>query len=171
MCAVRPMSIAIAWLCATAAAVGVAWFGVRTVMQDTAMPLPQVSVPIGSISSGPPALPDPVGPTVTTDPPSTTTATTQAPRSTAGPTTSSTTTPPANSGNAQRYTMTGGQVVLDLSSSSATLVSATPANGYAVQDWLENGWLRVDFNAGGHTSTLIATWNGHPPAVQTYETG
>ena len=171
MCAVRPMTIAIAWLCATAAAVGVAWFGVRTVMQDTAMPLPQVSMPIGNMSADPSAPPDPSGLTTTAVQPSTTTPARQTPDSTAAPTTSSPTTTTVTSGNAQRYTMTGGQVVLDLGPSSATLVSATPANGYAVQDWLENGWLRVDFNSGGHTSTLIATWNGHPPAVQTYETG
>ena len=171
MCAVRPMSIAIAWLCATAAAVGVAWFGVRTVMQDTAMPLPQVSVPMAGTNADPPAPPDPSGTTTTTVAPSTTTALRPAPHSTADPAPASTTTTTLTSGNAQRYTMTGGQVVLDLGPSSATLVSATPANGYAVQDWLENGWLRVDFSSGGHTSTLIATWNGHPPAVQTYETG
>lgn len=171
MCAVRPLGIAIAWLCATAAAVGVAWFGVRTVMQDTALPLPQVSMPVGSTSADPPPPPVTTAGTVV---PTTTTPPKAAPRtieSTTRSTASSTTSAPVTSGNVQRYTMTGGQVVLELGPSSATLVSATPANGYAVQDWLENGWLRVDFDAGNHTSTLIATWNGHPPSVQTYETG
>jgi len=171
MCAVRPFGIAIAWLCATAAAVGVAWFGVHTVMRDTALPLPQVSMPVGSLSPDPPA---PLVTTTSTVAPTTTTAPKAAAHSTE-PTTrgaaSSTSSAPVTSGNVQRYTMTGGQVVLELGPSSATLVSATPANGYAVQDWLENGWLRVDFDAGNHTSTLIATWNGHPPSVQTYETG
>jgi hypothetical protein len=171
MCAVRPLTIAIAWLCATAAAVGVAWFGVRTVMQDTALPLPQVSVPISVTNPDPPAPPVTSAGTTTTVPPSTTIPATTAPRGTSSKTAGSTTTTTTTSGNVQRYTMAGGQVVLDLGPSSATLVSATPANGYAVQDWLENGWLRVDFSSGNHTSTLIATWNGHPPSVQTYETG
>jgi hypothetical protein len=63
----------------------------------------------------------------------------------------------------------GGQVVLSMDDTSASLVSATPADGYGVQVWTEDGWLRVDFSAGDTTSTVIATWNGHPPTVQTYE--
>jgi hypothetical protein len=38
--------------------------------------------------------------------------------------------------------------VLDVGATSVALVSATPATGYAVQDWVEDGWLRVDFTAG-----------------------
>lgn len=60
-------------------------------------------------------------------------------------------------------------MVLDLSPTQATLVSATPTNGYSVQVWQETGWLRVDFSNGNGTSTVFATWNGHPPAVQTYQ--
>jgi hypothetical protein len=63
----------------------------------------------------------------------------------------------------------GGQVVMDLSATQATLVSATPANGYSVQTWQETGWLRVDFSNASGTSTVFATWNGHPPTVQTYQ--
>lgn len=65
--------------------------------------------------------------------------------------------------------MQGGQVVLDLGTESATLVSATPADGYAVQNWRQPQWLRVDFTSGDRTSSVIVTWNGHPPIVQTYE--
>ena len=76
--------------------------------------------------------------------------------------------PPVNT-NVHSYTVKGGQVVLSLGATAATLVSATPAEGYSVQVWQEDGWLRVDFSSSGGTSSVFATWNGHPPSVQTYE--
>ena len=181
MCAVRPLIVVAAWICATAAAVAVSWFGVRTVVRDAVMPLPQLAVPADAVPGTAPPPPGissagtssrpttaPTGPTVTA--PTTTRSTGNA--STRGGTSSNgaaPTTTTTATGTVQRYALKGGEVVLDLRQSDATLVSATPAEGYAVQQWQENGWLRVDFNAGNATSTLIATWNGHPPSVQTYE--
>ncbi|HEX3791653.1 MAG TPA: hypothetical protein VHW44_27580 [Pseudonocardiaceae bacterium] len=168
------MTIAGAWLCATAAAVGVSWLGVRTVVQDTVLPLPQVAVPAVAASSGRPPLP--LSPPVASTPPPTTTTTVPPTTTTAPPTTTTkppTTTPTSASAavdaDVQRFGVKGGQVVLDMTETEATLVSATPAEGYGVQVWQETDWLRVDFSSGNLTSTVIATWNGHAPTVQTYE--
>jgi hypothetical protein len=37
--------------------------------------------------------------------------------------------------------------------------------GFAVQTWSGPDWLRVDFSSGSQVSSLIASWNGHPPSV------
>jgi hypothetical protein len=174
MGAVRAPTIAVAWLCATAAAVGVSWLGVRTVVHDAALTPLQLAVPVSSVGTGtPPPTPDAtsVTPTPTpsvrptTVPPSAPTTRSKAASTSTAPTSPSTT---ANS-TVHSYTVTGGQVVLSLDATSATLVSATPADGYSVQVWQESGWLRVDFSNSAGTTSLFATWNGHPPSVQTYQ--
>jgi hypothetical protein len=175
MGAVRTPMIVVAWLCATAAAVGVSWLGVRTVVHDAVLMPPQLAVPASPVRTGtppptPPATsvlpttPSSVPPATTTSPAATTTT-----RAASTPTPTTTAKPPVNT-NVHSYSVKGGQVVLSLSSTSATLVSATPADGYSVQVWQEDGWLRVDFSSSGGTSSVFATWNGHPPSVQTYET-
>ncbi len=63
------------------------------------------------------------------------------------------------------YTLTGGRVTLQLTGTSAKLVSAVPDDGYSVQTWSAAGWLRVDFSSGPQVSSLIASWNGHAPSV------
>jgi hypothetical protein len=63
--------------------------------------------------------------------------------------------------------LAGGQVTLLLTGDSARLVSAVPDAGFAVQTWSAPGWLRVDFSSGAQVSSLIASWNGHPPSVVT----
>lgn len=162
----RSPTFALAWLAATAAAVAVSWLGVRTVVHDAVLSPPELAVPASPLATGsPPPIP-PSTTTTTTVPPTTTSI---QPATTTGTTTTTTTTPPPTSSNVHSYAVRGGEVVLSLGPASATLVSATPANGFAVQEWQENGWLRVDFSAPSGTSSLFATWNGHPPAVQTFE--
>ena len=60
-------------------------------------------------------------------------------------------------------------MVLHLLGDRAELVSATPISGYTVQNWAADGWLRVDFSGSTVRSSVFATWNGHPPQVQTVE--
>ena len=69
------------------------------------------------------------------------------------------------------YSSQGGRVVLSLGSSYATLVSATPNSDWRMQVWNEDEWIRVTFTSSDNTaaSTVICTWNGHPPQVQTYD--
>lgn len=167
MGAVRSLTIAIAWLAATAAAVGVSWLGVRTVVDDAVLPQ-RIAVPTSPVSTGMPP-PTPVVTSVSPTPPSTVRPSGTPMRTTTTAPTTTTTVTTQSSSDTQRYAVPGGVVVLDLSPTRATLVSATPANGYSVQVWQETGWLRVDFSSGNGTSTVFATWNGHPPAVQTYQ--
>jgi hypothetical protein len=61
--------------------------------------------------------------------------------------------------------MAGGRVTLVLTQGSARLATAVPDAGFAVQTWSGPGWLRVDFSSGVNVSSLIASWNGHPPSV------
>lgn len=170
MGAVRSLSIVVAWLAATAVAVGVSWLGVRTVVHDAVLAPPQLAVPASPLPTGTP----PPTPPATSVPPTTTSAVRP---TTATPPATSTTVPTTKKAvpttvnpNVHSYSVQGGQVVLSLTDTAATLVSATPADGYSVQVWQETGWLRVDFSSTGGTSSVFATWNGHPPSVQTYET-
>jgi hypothetical protein len=73
--------------------------------------------------------------------------------------------PPSPSGTPRSYTLAGGQVTLLLTGKSARLVTAVPTGGFSVQTWSAAGWLRVDFTSGRRVSSLIASWNGHPPSV------
>jgi hypothetical protein len=81
-------------------------------------------------------------------------------------------TPTASSspaGKTHGYSLQGGQVVLDLESDSAQLVSAVPAAGFQAQTVKTEFWVRVDFISDSHTSTLVVSWYQHAPTVQTSE--
>lgn len=71
-------------------------------------------------------------------------------------------------GTPTRYQMPGGIVVLDVAAHTVSFVSATPAAGYAVQEWSTAGLIRVDFTEGDTVYSLYATWNGYSPQVQMY---
>ncbi|HEX3589797.1 MAG TPA: hypothetical protein VHV74_09200 [Pseudonocardiaceae bacterium] len=158
----RSPTIALVWLAATAAAVAVSWLGVRTVVHEAVVSPPQLavpSIPVGTVT--PPAV-------TSIPPPTTTTTVPAAPTTTVTTTTPKPVTTTSKPPNVHSYAVQGGQVVLALNPTSATLVSATPADGYSAQAWQESGWLRVDFTKGDTTSSLFATWNGHAPTVQTF---
>lgn len=160
-----------AWALATAAAVTLSWFGVRSVLRSTAYDppraLPITSPVTGVATSSPPATTRPHRP----KPAPTATAPETTPGKPPG-VPRATTTASGHTGNVHSYTLDGGRVVLDLGTSSASLVSATPDSGWRMQLWTgQPGWLRVTFTSASGTSasSLFCTWNGHPPAVQAYE--
>jgi hypothetical protein len=79
----------------------------------------------------------------------------------------------ASAGVQRRYSTPGGTVVLTLFAKNATLDTATPAPGFTVQSWTNDGFLEVEF-APSDASTVyevIATWNGTSPVVQTVTAG
>lgn len=160
-----------AWVLATAVAVTLSWIGVRSVLRNTAYDPPRaLPIPVGSQEPTASATYRP-SPTVTvtvTPSPSTVPAAPRTHRLTVAVT--STTTPPPATGNVHSYTMDGGRVVLDLGT-SASLVSATPNEGWRMQVWTQPQWLRVTFTSasGAAASSVICTWNGHAPSVQSYE--
>ncbi|SEN61977.1 hypothetical protein SAMN05216267_1007148 [Actinacidiphila rubida] len=158
-----------AWALATAAAVTLSWFGVRSVLRGTAYDPPR-AVPILAAASRPPQISATHRPRPTTSPPSRTPASPvppQRPPGTPKPSAAAGT----GSGSVRAYTVLGGRVVLDLGATSASLVSATPNTGWQMRVWTQDGWLRVTFtsSSGSAASSVFCTWNGHPPAVQRYE--
>jgi len=151
----RALTYLAAWGGATSLAVLLVWFGARPVLDNAVFgPPPARSV-----------VTPPSTPAIATPPPA---AGRPSPSRTAHAARSRPARRPVSSpaASVRSYTLTGGQVVLSMTDASARLVSATPASGYEVRTWHASGWLRVDFTRGGHTSSLFATWNGHPPAVQ-----
>ena len=68
-------------------------------------------------------------------------------------------------GSAHAYTLAGGRVTLEETTTSVQLVTAVPDAGYAVQTWSGTGWLRVDFSSGPQVSSLIASWYQHAPTI------
>jgi hypothetical protein len=163
-----PLAVA-AWLAATAIASAVAWLGVDSVLlpaaenppavlaagaQDRAAPspLPSPDAPSGrgsAVSGSAGAAPSHPAASAPVDP---------------RPAVSSPAPSPAST--LSRYETAGGVVVLAIGTHRVTLVSATPAAGYSVQNWSAAGWLRVDFSQGSTTYSVFATWNGYTPQVQ-----
>ncbi|GAA4835036.1 hypothetical protein [Saccharopolyspora rosea] len=154
----RTLTYVGAWLAATTAAVTVTWLGVRDVMRGAVIDQPDaipvlrpVSAPADPPPQPPPAPPPPPDP-VSTPP---------VPQQAAPP--------PEPTDDVRGYDVLGGQVVLAVSPDGAELVSATPNQGYTVQTWQNEGWLRVEFTRGEHGSTVIASWYEHPTTVERFE--
>ncbi|MFI1972452.1 hypothetical protein BLA24_33445 [Streptomyces cinnamoneus] len=160
---------ALAWVLATGVAMAVSWYGVRTVLTDTAYEPPR-ALPISHTPARPPESAPPttasVRPPSPPPPPS-------APAASARPATPDPSPPasraPSDGGGVRSYPVKGGRAVFDIGEKSATLVSATPDEGRQMRVWTQTAWIRVDFVAGTQTSSVFVTWNGHPPQVQTVE--
>ncbi|MFE7524794.1 hypothetical protein ACFU7Y_03650 [Kitasatospora sp. NPDC057542] len=165
-----------AWAAATGAAVALSWLGVHAVLtgaafeQPTALPLPSPKAD-GTPHSAP-AAPDQARSAAQSPIPSPPAAPTTAPH---GPAPVTTAAPPTRrpaptataTSTVRSYPIPGGKVALDLKPDRATLVSATPDPGWQMQVWTDGQWLRVDFTRGDEANSVFASWNGHPPIVET----
>src|SRR5579884_1218088 len=161
-----PLAVA-AWAGATAVASAVAWLGVDSVLIPAAETPPAV-LAAGAKTSPVPMPSPPAG--LGTGGTHVSVGTSPSPErsrshAAASPSTSASATPSPSS-SLSRYQTAGGVVVLAISAHLVTLVSATPAAGYSVQNWSAAGWLRVDFSQGSTTYSVFATWNGYTPQVQ-----
>ncbi|MEU9121798.1 hypothetical protein AB0C96_18390 [Streptomyces sp. NPDC048506] len=181
----RGLVHAAAWTLATGAAVTLSWFGVHTVLSGTAYDAPR-ALPLSDQAASSAARPDDgATPQVSsTHRPKPSPPASHSP-SPAGPTSSATPSrtgggasrspgggasggwAPDSGGSVRSYATNGGRVVFDLGGSAAELVSATPNSGWEMQVWKQYGWIRVDFTSGSARTSVICTWNGHPPTVQT----
>lgn len=176
----RGLVHAIAWSLATGAAVTLSWWGVHTVMAGTAYDPPR-AVPISvdaaeqdsekPVSSSTHRAPPPPTPSATRSraTPSASARPSERPSSPAASSraTPEPSPPAAASGDVKSYPTRGGQVVFELASDSAKLVSATPETNWSMQVWTNPEWIRVDFSdGGGAVVSVFCTWNGHPPTVQ-----
>ncbi len=170
----------LAWTLATGAAVTLSWWGVHTVMAGTAYDPPRAlpltvsevtstaraSDPPPAPSTGPAGSPTPSPSSSSSPSPTARPAATAPSRTATAPATPKTT--PA--GTVKSYDTEGGRVVLDLTATYATLVSATPASDWSVQVWKTESWIRVDFASGADRVSVFCTWHDGPPRVdvQTY---
>ncbi|WP_043264455.1 hypothetical protein [Streptomyces sp. CT34] len=176
----RGLVHAAAWTLATGAAVTLSWFGVHTVLSGTAYDPPR-ALPLSDqvASSATPQASSTHRPkpsdsaTASPSPSDSGTPRTAVPSRTGGGAPHSPSAAPgggsgpATGSRIRSYATSGGRVVFDLGPSSAELVSATPNAGWDMQVWKQNQWIRVDFTGGGARSSVICTWNGHTPTVQT----
>ncbi|KUN82298.1 hypothetical protein [Streptomyces griseoruber] len=164
----------LAWTLATGAAVTLSWWGVHTVMAGTAydppraLPLTVREVTADAHESAPPSSPGSGPPRSPAPSPSSSSASPTARSASAAPSRTATTpAAPKNTpaGTVKSYDTDGGRVVLDLTSTYATLVSATPAAGWSVQVWKTESWIRVDFASGADRVSVFCTWHDGPPRV------
>ncbi|MCP9971216.1 hypothetical protein LUX57_43860 [Actinomadura madurae] len=84
-----------------------------------------------------------------------------------GPT--GTPTSPKPHDNVRSFATRGGRAAMAIEKDRVRLVSATPNPGYETRVTQAEGWLRVDFLSDKHTSSVVASWYGHDPAVKVYE--
>ncbi|MFE4514754.1 hypothetical protein ACFRMQ_11265 [Kitasatospora sp. NPDC056783] len=171
-----------AWAAATGAAVALSWLGVHAVLTGAAFEQP-TAIPLPSAKADDPPPPATPTPDQRSAAPSTSPSPTTAPTTTAphGPAPASTATPPGRrpaptsaaaaattaTSTVKSYPVPGGKVALDLKDDRAALVSATPDPGWQMKVWNQDGWLRVDFVRGTEANSVIASWNGHAPIVET----
>ncbi|MFE6865382.1 hypothetical protein ACFVFS_02375 [Kitasatospora sp. NPDC057692] len=171
-----------AWAAATGAAVALSWFGVHAVLtgdafeQPTALPLPSPASadgarPVPTPAATQPQSADRPGPTAA---PSTGRASAAPPRPVAPATPSAAAPTPhrpapvsSTTSSVHSYPVPGGKVALDLQPDRASLVSATPDSGWQMQVWNGPQWLRVDFTKDNQANSVIVSWNGYPPRVDT----
>jgi len=130
------------WLVATAAATGLAWAGVRSVVDGVAAPLPAPAVP----SDGTRTPSDPPADEPSADP------------------TGTPATPPAagDDTTVRTFRLVGGTATVAFSPDGVEIVSAVPEPGFAADVEPEGSATRVEFESAGHRSRLDAWWDGGP---------
>lgn len=176
----RAALVATAWVAAATAATALTWGGVSVIgarVTDT-RPLPVGPAELGG--APPTTAPAPVGGTVAAPSP-TTTATTVPPGpaatvpvtrpapsapATGGPaaTAPPVATAPSTTASAvtRTYGLVGGSAAVRFSPSGATLLWATPNDGFTVEVEPEGNGIKVEFESPGHRSRLDAWWDGGP---------
>lgn len=157
----------LAWLLATGAAVTLSWWGVHTVMVQTAYDPPR-ALPVtdaGATAQGSETLPAPsrrpASPKRRSPSP-----TPPALTPTRSPSSPSPTASASASGRVKSYDTDGGRAVFELGTSSATLVSATPGSGWSMQVWKTETWIRVEFSRSTGRVSVFCTWHDGPPHVE-----
>ncbi|WP_329790482.1 hypothetical protein V1227_00930 [Lentzea sp. DG1S-22] len=176
----RSVGYLVAWAVVTAVAVGLSWFGIRSVMEpapvavvdptpgSAVLPMPTItSLAVPVPEPGPSAGVPPVTPT-STRPPAVSSSVPVPPR-----TTDARPTPAqlpegewqADGSYVHAFHLRGGDVVVRYRPSGVEALSATPADGWSVAVEQPGGPLVVNFRtASGRLSRLEATWNDGPRA-------
>ncbi|MFD3717356.1 hypothetical protein [Streptomyces sp. NPDC058674] len=183
----RGLAHAAAWLLATGAAVTLSWWGVHAVMSGTAydppLAVPLTAHPLSSSTQRAQPEESPGAPPSPSPSPSPSPAPSAAPApSSPSPSPGTPSQEPAGGsrpdrpgvggedggegGHVKAYPVAGGRVVFDLGTSSAELVSATPAAGWRMQVWKQEFWIRVTFTRDDREVSVFCTWHDSAPRVQ-----
>ncbi|SNR74510.1 hypothetical protein SAMN06265355_106231 [Actinomadura mexicana] len=171
------MSYVAPWAGVTALAVALSWLGVRGVVRsavsDRSAP-PPIAGPVIHSSPSPPPGPTATGSPTATGRSSPPTGQDRGPEPSRAPKA-----PPARpsgggssaapTDHVRSYATRGGSAAMSIEKDRVRLVSATPNPGYETRVTQTEGWLRVDFLSDEHTSSVIASWYEHAPAVKVYE--
>ncbi len=165
------------WTLTSGAMVALSWYGVRTVLTEPdggtthaayAAPAWPTATASPSGTPSPSASPSPSRTSAAPSPSPSADRAAASPTVRASPT--RTAPSPAVPTGERSYTVSGGTAVFDLRPASATLVSATPRQGWAEKVITRSDWIRVIFygSGGNQFSSVTCSWQGHPPTVQTY---
>lgn len=171
----RAMSYVAPWAGVTALAVALSWLGVRGVVRgavsERSAPPPIAGPVIHSSPSTPPG-PTTIGsPTARPSPPAGVDEGPEPSRTPKAPPgkPDGGTSHPKPPDNVRSYATRGGRAAMSIEKDRVRLVSATPNPGYETRVTQAEGWLRVDFLADEHTSSVVASWYEHDPTVKVYE--
>lgn len=184
----RRLVTAAAWTLATLAAVTLSWFGVHTVLSNTAYP--QRTLPLSDAGQKPgdgdgagSKLPEGTSRAPSQDDsassrgPSSGTSAGRTPSpskksDSPRPSTTSAAAGPTKSsgGKVKTYSVSGGRVSFAIDSERCEFVSATPNSGWAMQTWKDPSWIRVDFTQGDRRNMVFCRWDeSGAPSVETDE--
>ena len=161
------------WAAATALSIGVAWFGVRPVL-DAAVPDRLVAFPVPEVD--PPSVPPPptsAGPSGRSSLSrggASRSASPSAPPASASPSTVDGWTPLGDGTYLRSFRLVGGEATVRASPDQVELISATPNPGF-VMTIMPSGADRavVNFTGGLHVSTLDAWWRDGAPTARVTE--
>jgi hypothetical protein len=192
----RRLVHAVTWTLATGGAVLLAWFGVHTVMAGTAYDPPR-TLPVSQSGGAPSSALPQASSTHRPKPPSSSASSplsapasrpggTSSPgrgahgggsgsgggggngRTSHSPSASESNSSPTQAGHVRGVGVTGGRAVFDMGQDSATLVSATPDSGWAMQVWKAPTWIRVTFSQGETSNSVFCRWDDGTPRIETY---
>lgn len=172
----RALVHAAAWILATGAAVALSWFGVHTVLAGTQYEPPR-SVPIKDGSSKTkPGTPSPLQPEPS--PSESKRSPSKKPQDSGEEPDSGERTPkpPYQSPEEDDQSpnkvassdVAGGRAVFDMREDYATLVSATPNDGWDMRVWKGATEIRVTFTRDGGFSTVYCHWDDGPPRIESF---
>ena len=142
--------LVLTWVAATVVATGLAWAGVRSVVDGVAAPLPAPTVTADAtqVAGQQPASDRSTDPT---DPPTTP----------AGPP-SEDRSPTAEDATVRTFRLVGGQATVRFSPTQVEVLGAAPAPGFSTDVKPEGAATRVEFESDQHRSRLDVWWDGRP---------
>lgn len=149
LASVRGPLLVLTWIVATVLATGLAWAGVRSVVDDVAAPLPVPAATTGL--AGPTEAPPASEPSPEPSP------------STSEPESPSEQSEPVQPAETVRsFEVYGGTATVSFSPTGVEVLSAVPKPGFSADVEPEHTGMRVEFESDDHRSRLDVWWNGEP---------